>query len=393
VIVIISLDTGQARKTLLSRKNQKYAMKKTGTANLPLHPGKCPKWLFPRMVFMSREISKFIIYEYGENEFLKRISDPYFFQSLGNVVGFDWHSSGLTTTLCGALKAGLSPDFGIVALGGKGRASKNTPLEIQKACDDFGISTQKSENLVYASRMSAKVDNALVQDGFQLYHHSFFLSESGNYAVVQQGMNPIERYARRYHWLFGFPCFVEEPHSGICADKKEENVLDLTSKESRECRKTSVDLSKEKPEKIFRLCRNLSSDQHSIMEYTGEFRRISMPASHLIPQMKERDLATLKKAYEIQPESYEKLVSIKGFGAKAVRALALISEIIYGSETSWKDPAKYSFAHGGKDGIPYPVNRELMDENSELLRDAIKSAKSGDLEKRNALYRLSRFYA
>jgi hypothetical protein len=220
VIVIISLDTGQARKTLLSRKNQKYAMKKTGTANLPLHPGKCPKWLFPRMVFMSREISKFIIYEYGENEFLKRISDPYFFQSLGNVVGFDWHSSGLTTTLCGALKAGLSPDFGIVALGGKGRASKNTPLEIQKACDDFGISTQKSENLVYASRMSAKVDNALVQDGFQLYHHSFFLSESGNYAVVQQGMNPIERYARRYHWLFGFPCFVEEPHSGICADKK-----------------------------------------------------------------------------------------------------------------------------------------------------------------------------
>lgn len=309
------------------------------------------------------------------------------------MVGFDWHSSGLTTTLCGALKEGLSPDLGIVALGGKGRASKNTPSEIQKACEDFGISTQKSENLVYASRMSAKVDNALIQDGFQLYHHSFFLSESGNYAVVQQGMNPIERYARRYHWLFGFPCFVEEPHSGICAEKKEENVLDLTSKESRECRKTSVDLSKEKPEKILRLCKNLSSDQRSIMEYTGEFQRISMPASHLIPQMKERDIETLKKAYELQPENYEALVSIRGFGAKTVRSLALISEIIYGNSASWKDPAKYSFAHGGKDGIPYPVNRELMDENSELLRDAIKSAKSGDAEKRNALYRLSRFYA
>jgi len=345
------------------------------------------------MVAVGGEISRFIIYEYGQEEFLKRISDPYFFQSLGNVIGFDWHSSGLTTTVCGALKKALKPQDGIIVLGGKGSASRRTPDEIAAASGYFGISEQKSEKLQYASRMSAKVDNSLIQDGFQLYHHCFFLSEKGNYAVVQQGMNTVEKYARRYHWLSGFESFVEEPHTGICAEKIENSVLDMTSKESRECRKTSLDIAREKPERIFRLCNNISSDQRSILEYTGEFRTISMPSCHIIPKMKERDLETLRKAYELQSESYEQLVSIQGFGPKAVRSLALISEMIYGSPASWKDPANYSFAHGGKDGIPYPVNKELMDQNAELLREALRQARIGNNEKRDAIMRLKALYA
>ncbi len=378
-------------------------MIRSGVANLPLHPGKCPRWLFPRMKKLGSAITKIIVEEYGAEEYIRRLSNPFFFQAFGCIMGFDWHSSGLTTTVCGALKEALnSEEYGIIVAGGKGKASKKTPEEIVKAGEKFSISTKKIEKLQYASRTSAKVDNSLIQDGFQLYHHNFFLAENGSWCIIQQGMNLNNKYARRYHWLSGFESFVEEPHSAICSDIRKEEVLDMTSRQSRDARKTSLDLAKEKPGQIIGLFEKIYSEQSSgqktLSEYFGfpamnfTMPNLAMPKHHFIPRMNKLNYETLKKAYEFQPQSYEELISIKGLGAKTVRALALISEVIYGSELSWKDPAKFSFAHGGKDGIPYPVDRALMDENTEFLKQAVEQAKLGNKEKINAVRRLRNFY-
>ncbi|MEM0231164.1 MAG: DUF763 domain-containing protein [Candidatus Woesearchaeota archaeon] len=367
-------------------------MNRTGCAELPLHSGRCPRWLFPRMVRLGGEISRFIIFEYGRSEFLRRISDPYFFQCLGSVLGFDWHSSGLTTTVCAALKEALTPEDGVLVLGGKGSASRGTPSEIIEASESFGMGSSRAEELQRASRLIAKVDNALVQDGFQLYHHSFFLAEDGSYAVVQQGMSQASQYARRYHWLSGFESFVEEPHSAIFSYTLKQDVLNMTSRESRAARKCSVDLACDGPGRIVRMLNSCCSEQRSLLEYS-QFKSLSMPRMHTIPRMGKRDFETLKAAYELQPETYEELISVRGFGAKAVRALALISELIYGCGASWDDPARFSFAHGGKDGIPYPVDTALMDENVSVLRDAIRDAQVGDFDKRRALMRLKNLYS
>lgn len=341
---------------------------KTGVADLPLHYGSCPKWLFPKMKRLGRAVSEIIILEFGKDEFLRRISDPFFFQSMGCVLGFDWHSSGLTTTVTGALKEGLGTDLGLAVLGGKGRASRKTPQEIENLAGTFPLSSSKIEELKYASRLAAKVDNNCIQAGFVLYHHSFIVSEDGKWCVIQQGMNVESHYARRYHWLSEkVKSFVVEPHLAICCDAKG-RALNMVAEESEECRKASVDLAKDNPENLKKYL--LLDERHEIdlKSYKG-----------------------LMNAYEFQPKNYEDLVAVKGLGPKSIRALALISKLVYGAEPSWRDPVKFSFTVGGKDGFPYPVDRETYDRSIEILKTAVENAKIGDKEKLYAIKRLKDF--
>ncbi len=373
-------------------KEQFILMKRVGVAELPLHGGRCPPWLFSRMKRLGGAIAEIIVHEYGRQEFLRRMSDPFFFQALGCTLGFDWHSSGLTTTVCGALKEAIKPEgLGIAVCGGKGKVSKRTPNEIQKLADVFSLSSQKVESLRYASKMAAKIDNACVQDGYQLYHHVFVLSEDGDWAVVQQGMH--EQLARRYHWLSeGVHSFVEEPHSGIAGDRREEVVLDMTARKSEETRKASVDLVKDNPKRLLPYVRE--AEQRSLDEYferSPQVMKLVMPTSHAITKLTKQTAVALQKAYEIQPQNYEELVAIRGIGPKAVRALALVSDLIYGKPPSWKDPVKFAFCVGGKDGVPYPVDRKTYQKTIEILESATQAAKVGQKEKLSAVRRLHEF--
>lgn len=333
-----------------------------------------------------------IVHEYGRREFLRRIADPFFFQAFGCALGFDWHSSGLTTTVCGALKEAIKPEeLGLAVCGGKGKVSRGTQGEIDELADVFSLSSQQVDSLKYASRMAAKVDNSCLQDGYQLYHHAFMLSEDGDWAVVQQGMHG--RLARRYHWLSdGVTSFVVEPHSGIASDRREPSVLDMTAWDSEETRKASVDLVRDNPSRLTRHFGGPS--QSSIDEYLpchAPVQTLVMPSQHQISALSERTIEALRRAYELQPESYEELVAIRGIGPKAVRALALVSELIYGAAPSWQDPAKYSFAHGGKDGIPYPVDRRTYQKTLEIIESATEAAELGKNEKINAIRRLHEY--
>ncbi|MDI6888901.1 MAG: DUF763 domain-containing protein [Methanocellales archaeon] len=363
-------------------------MKRTGITTLPLHGGKTPRWLFERMVKLAGGITEVLVYEYGPEEFLRRVADPYWFQAFSCVLGFDWHSSGTTTTTCGALKMAIDPEeYGIKVAGGKGRASRRTLGEIEKTADTFSLSTDKVEGLKHASKLSAKVDNTCVQDGYQLYHHSFIFTEKGDWVVVQQGMS--DRYARRYHWLSdAVESFVEEPHTGICSDKIEQIVLDLTSRDSRETREGSLELVRSEKDlgKYLR-----PAKQKLLTDFEAE--GFTMPAHHPILDMDitKQGMKVLQKAHEIQPESYEELLSLKGMGPRKIRALALISDLIYGTQPSWRDPVKYSFAHGGKDGHPYPVDRAVYDSSIQTLEDAIESAKLDRKDKYYAIKRLKDF--
>jgi len=363
---------------------------KTGTASLPLHTGSAPPWLFRRMVKLADEVVEAITYEQGPDEFLRRIADPNWFQAFACVLGFDWHSSGTTTVTTGALKMALSPErHGIAVAGGKGRTSGKAPQDISRLGDALSLSDRKVDELLRASRMSAKVDNALVQDGYQIYHHTFFFTENGDWAVVQQGMN--ESLARRYHWLSDkVESLVEEPHSAICAQRQERSVLDLTAAESRENRKATLDLVKDGPS-------HLRSAQRSLFDFGSSgscpVPELSMPRRHeLLPRLDIDDAGrkALQMAYELQIESYEDLVALKGMGPSRIRALALISELIYGASPSWRDPAKFSFAHGGKDGTPFPVDRETYDHSVRTLKEALLGAKLDKREKYEALKRLGR---
>jgi hypothetical protein len=351
---------------------------RVGVTELPLHYGKCPRWLFERMVKLSSQISKLIIQEFGKEEFLKRISNPFFYQALGCVVGFDWHSSGLTTTLAGALKEGLNKEnVGVKVLGGKGSSSRKAPEEIEKIGEEFGLSTRKIEELKYASKMVAKVDNSLIQAGYQIYHHSFFVTEDGKWAVVQQGMNVENKLARRYHWLsFSFNSFVVEPHSAIVGFK-EENVLNMVAKESEEVRKASVDIVKEDVRKF----KKYFSSPYSLYKF------LKMPVEHTFDIKVYQKLLDL---HEFDPKNYEELVAFEGVGPKTVRALALIAKLIYGKEASWVDPVKYTFAHGGKDKIPYPVDRKTYDESIRTLKEILEKTEIERKEKLEALKRLSK---
>ncbi len=359
---------------------------RTGTVCLPLHGGKAPPWLFKRMVKLAGGISEALIYEYGQEEFLRRLSDPYWFQALSCVLGFDWHSSGTTTTTCGALKMALSPEeHGIAVAGGKGVVSRKAPEEIEKSGEIFSLSSYKIEKLKYSSRMLAKVDNSCIQDGYQLYHHCFFLNEKGDWAVVQQGMG--DDYARRYHWLSDSVESFIEPH-GICCDRKEAEVLDMTADESELCRKISLDLVKDNPEHLMKYFK--PSKQRALFDFELGF---GLPPRHHLTDIDlgKHGMDVLKKAYELQPSNYEELVALAGMGPKKLRALALISDLVYGSAPSWRDPVKYSFTHGGKDGFPYPVDREVYDNSIRVLKESLDGARLERKEKYNAIKRLQEF--
>jgi uncharacterized protein len=355
----------------------------TGIAQLPLHSGKAPAWLFQRMVKLGREITRLIVEHHGPEVFLQRIADPYWLQSLGCVLGFDWHSSGVTTTVCGALKEALrgrERELGLIIAGGKGATSRKTPSEIETAAERFSLRC-RPDHLIYLSRLTAKIDNNAIQDGFQLYHHSFFFTFDGSWAVVQQGMN--DRFARRYHWFSKkLESLIVDPHAAICSDLQKRHALNLVASHSEKAQTVITGLSHEQPEKLIGEIKQLQT--------------LSLPVHH---EISVRDIhpksieKILLKTYERKARDFEELLSMPGVGAKTLRALTMIAEITYGTPASWKDPVKFSFAHGGKDGHPYPVNRRLYDESIEFLRQTVQRAKLDKSEKESALKRLLRITA
>ena len=374
---------------------------RTGIATIPLDYGRCPYWLFQKMKGLSRGIVLAIVEEFGVEEFLRRVSDPVWFQSLGCVIGFDWNSSGLTTTTLGAIKAALfdiQDRLGVYICGGKGKTSKKTPEEIEA----YGISRGFSfaPDLIYSSKMAAKVDSSLIQDNYQIYHHNFLFTKNGNWTVVQQGLNTENQTARRYHWLSSnVKDFVEEPHSGIISQIRVK-PLNLTAKKSNENREISLGLVKEEPKRFLKdlnliqtkkTYRSQKSKNLTLIElYDKEF--------HWHPVLKENfDLKRLEKtiflANNTQPENFEKLLSLKGVGPKTIRALSLVSEIIYGAKPSFEDPARYSFAHGGKDGTPYPVDRKIYDQTLEIMAKGIRKSKTSNREKNEAQRRLIKTFS
>lgn len=358
-----------------------------GIADLPLHYGTAPRWLFNRMVKLSKAISEIIILEFGRDEFLRRLSNPFFFQSLSCILGYDWNSSGTTTVTLGALKLAIKPEeLGIAVLGGKGKASRKTPKEIEKLSEIFPLTTKNIEKLKYASKMSAKIDNSVLQDGFNLYHHSFIVTEDGKWATVQQGMSNETGYARRYHWLSEtVKRFVVEPHEAICCDTRVSKVLNMVAKESEEVRECSVDLVKDDPnhlKKYFVQYWISNQKQRNLLKYLWMSPKHTFEFNHF---------EILQKLHEIQPKDYEELVATKGVGPKTVRALALLSKLIYGTEPSWRDPVKFTFHVGGKDGIPYPVDRKTYDISIKVLRAALEQAKLNNREKLLAFSRLEKF--
>ncbi|MGC9164690.1 MAG: DUF763 domain-containing protein [Thermoprotei archaeon] len=362
-------------------------MRRTGVAVLPLHEGSVPKKLILHMTKLSSAVISLIIRDYGTDEVLRRISDPFWFQAFGCALGFDWHSSGLTTVVTGVLKNAIKPEHGILILGGKGALSRKVPEELELATTLFNISENKLNELKYASRMTAKVDNTAIQDGYQLYHHTFFLSEKSMWAVVQQGMDTSTKTARRYHWISEkINNFIDEPHTGIAGDIKKESVLDMTANRSKEARSISVDLVKEGPKRIMNDLRSITKGP--LDEWLGFQQNVRIDILYL---PKKINWNAIRQAYEIQPKNYEELLSIQGIGPAAVRALALISELVYGKPASWKDPIKYTFAHGGKDGVPYPVDFITYKRTISTLEEAIKEAELGREEKISALKRLSNF--
>ncbi|WP_299522925.1 DUF763 domain-containing protein [uncultured Methanobrevibacter sp.] len=362
-------------------------MQRKGAVNLPLHGGHPPKWLFTRMVKLSKAITEVILDEYGPHEFLNRISNPYWFQSFSCVLGFDWHSSGTTTTTLGALKQSIKPEeHGLYISGGKGPKSRKTPEGIQRAGDLFNLRTNTIENMVKSSKLSAKIDNSCIQDGYTLYQHNFFITEKGYWAVVQQGLNTENKYARRYHWMSDTAIdFLEEPHSAISCDIKNPKSLNMTDKESKEAQKISVDLINDNPEHL-RSYFKRKDNQMLLTDFT-------MPSHHPVLDMdiSDKEFEVLKNAWEIQPENYEELILLKGIGPKKIRALALISDLVFGEPASWEDPVKYSFTHGGKDGFPYPVDKEVYDNSINTMRDAIDQARLKKDEKMKAIKRLDDF--
>lgn len=368
-------------------------MKKSGVSNLPLHGGKAPSWLVGRMKKLAEPIVRIIVEDYGRDEFLRRLSNPYWFQSLGCVLGFDFHSSGVTTVTTGVLKDVIgSMDVGIFVAGGKGKASLKTPEEIEKFSNEFGLSSEDTGFFKRSSRMSAKVDNVAVQANAPLYHHTFFGSEDGEWSVVQQGMDVEEGLARRYHWTSGgIESYVEEPHEGIAVEKKKDKVLNMTAVESGGCRRVSTDLVKDDPKKVRREFESLRpEEQKTLLDWFPDRQKKYRPVEVLtLPD--RMNWSALKEAYELQPENYENLLEIKGIGPATTRGLALVSEVIYGEPASWRDPAKFSMAFGGKDGVPYPVNRSSMDEAHRTLKAAVEEAEIGKKEKLKAIKRLENF--
>ncbi len=340
-------------------------IKKTAFLDLPLHKGKAPKWLFKRMIKFARIFLLLFAEELGSRRLLFMLSNPLWFQALGCVMGFDWHSSGLTTTVCGALKEankGIERDTGIFIAGGKGKTSLKTPEELEKAGYAYSID---ADRLRLISKLVAKVDNACVQDGYNLYHHVMVVDlKDQNWAIIQQGMNVLTKYARRYHWLgIDLNSFVQEPHSGFFAWKKEGHVLNLTAKDSTDCR-----------EKILYIANNLKLEEISFY--------MRFPLHHYI-KLSERTLKTVEKQLinlkqlDRKLKRFEELLLVEKIGPSSLRALALVSDLLFNASPSFKDPATYSYAHGGKDGHPYPVKRKLYDKTISIMEKSLKKTEHG----------------
>jgi uncharacterized protein len=376
-----------------------------GIATFTLDSGKCPRWLFERMVKLGREMVWLIAQESGPDEFIRRISDPVWFQSLGTVLAFDWNASGLTTILTAALKEairGQEKSLGIFICGGKGKTSRKTPEQIQEWGGVLALPSTQVNNLVYNSRMAAKVDSALVQDGFQIYHHSFFFSKNGAWAVVQQGMNTAAQTARRYHWHSEkITDLVCEPHSGIISQVKVP-VLDLSAKESKETRETSTGLVQNgfpsliKEIQIIRRHSCEFSQMVSLRARDNQYTFLNLSHEEFYSHPVEKEDFSkskylekiLAKACEAKPKNYEALLALEGVGPKTMRALSLVSEVVYGAEPSYKDPARYSFAHGGKDGTPYPVDKKTYDTSIQFFSRLVAKTKLPFYEKKKILARL-----
>ena len=362
------------------------------------------------MVKLSYAISKVIVDEYGQQELLRRLSDPLWFQAFGCVLGFDWHSSGLTTVVTGVMKQSLKEEtHGITIVGGKGKKSTETKNDIPKLAEKhYNLSSAKIDNLLYASRMAAKIDNAAVQDGYSLYHHVILFDKHGNWTVVQQGMNPSNKMARRYHWISDYlKSFVLEPHTGIISEYKNQNTLNMTSKNSLENQKISVDIARgdtnNLKSSVFKIAAIYSQQERTTLDswimsngsnnnyrIYGNMRQDYMAEQHY--EMPRRlDWDVFRKTYDIQPQNYEQLISIPGVGPAAIRALSLIGEIIFGTKASWRDPVKYNFAHGGKDGVPYPVARKTYDKSISYLSSAIEGAEIERDERIKALKKLAEY--
>lgn len=369
-------------------------MHRTGTANLPLHGGKAPSWLTGRMKKLAKEISNIMIDEYGTAKYIQRLSDPYWFQAFGCVLAYDWHSSGVTTVVTGILKTALTPEeHGIAVCGGKGKTSRKTPSDIEKAGEKFGFSQSTVDELTYTSHITAKVDNTAIQAGYQLYHHAFLITKDQKWAVIQQGMSEQDRNARRYHWLSeNTSNFVVEPHNAIVGTKHA-RALNMVSTESDASRKASVDLAKEPTKKLYKLIQSAAKPQNqaSLQMWLSKSDDPWLKTQTILNMPRNINWDTLERVYNFQPQNYEELLSVKGVGPATVRGLALVAELVYGEEPSWEDPVKFSFAYGGKDGVPYPVNRKSMDESIQILKDSIKRAKVGDNEKLRSLQGLRRF--
>lgn len=370
-------------------------MYRTGTATLPLHGGKAPSWLTGRMRGLAREIANIIIDEYGTAKFITRLSDPYWFQALGCVLAYDWHSSGVTTVVTGVLKSALTPEeHGVVVCGGKGKTSRKTPSDIQIVGKKWNFSQETINDLIYTSRITAKVDNTAIQAGYQLYHHAFLITKDEKWSVIQQGMSDEDQSARRYHWLSdNTKNFVEEPHNAIACNIKRDKALNMVAKKSEASRRASVDLAKEPTKKLIGLIQSTIKPQNqaSLQNWLPKTDDPWIQTQTSLNMPRNINWDTLNRVYEFQPQNYEELLSVKGVGPATIRGLALVAELIYGEEPSWEDPVKFSFAYGGKDGVPFPVDRKAMDESIEILKKSVESAKMGEKDKLRSLQRLRQF--
>jgi uncharacterized protein len=347
---------------------------RSGTADLPLHGGRVPAWLASRMARLGRVIVEAIAHSYGRTEVLRRLSSPFWFQSFGAVMGMDWHSSGITTSVIGALKRGLGPverELGLHVCGGRGRHSRRTPDELAALGDRVGLD---APGLVRASRLVAKVDSAAVQDGFELYLHGFIVADDGAWVVVQQGMNGARRQARRYHWIWDRAgAFVEEPHAAI-EGRPVGEIVNLTDRRAAGARGEMVGLGRGGPDAgLAGLSRLRLPAHHDVRADDIDLRRLGK---------------TLAAVADRGPEDFAELLLVPGVGARTLFALALVAEVIHGAPSRFADPARFSLAHGGKDGHPYPVPLRVYDETVRVLKDAMARARLGESERMAAIRRL-----
>jgi uncharacterized protein len=352
-------------------------MKRSGTADLPLHGGRVPQWLAERMTKLGTAIAETIIYHYGPSAFLSRLSDPFWFQALGAVMGMDWHSSGITTSVMGALKRGLGPqadELGIYICGGRGRFSRNTPQELRSVAERHGFD---GEALVRASRLTARVDNNAIADGFQIYLHSFILASNGEWAVVQQGLNDRSGMARRYHWHSAeLKDFVAEPHTGIVGENQG-LIMNLVDVQAEPAQSALLEMAREKPETTLAAARHLRMpDHHEVRAQNIDLKRLG---------------AVLAVAYDRDLRQFTELLLLESLGPRTLQSLALIAEVVHGVPSRFSDPARFSFAHGGKDRHPFPVPLKTYDESLDFLRTSLDKAKLGGRDKLDGFHRLESF--